>query len=49
MLCLLRVYGIDKNRYMDDALCSNDSLSELGKVAWESTALFNSRGFKLRK
>ena len=40
---------VDKNRYMDDVLYSNDSLSELGKVARESTALFDSRGFKLRK
>ena len=40
---------VDKNRYMDDVLYSNDSLSELEKVARESTALFNSRRFKLRK
>ena len=40
---------VDKNRYMDDVLYSNNSLSELEKVARESTALFNSRGFKPRK
>ena len=40
---------VDKNRYMDDVLYSNDSLSELEKVARESTALFSSRRFKLRK
>ena len=40
---------VDKNRYMDDVLYFNYFLSELEKVARESTALFNSRGFKLRK
>ena len=40
---------VDKNRYMDNVLYSNDSLSELEKVARESTALFNRLGFKLRK
>ena len=40
---------VDKNRYMDDILYSNDSLSELEKVARKSTALFDNRGFKLRK
>ena len=40
---------VDKNCYKDDVLYSNDSLSELEKVARESTALFNSRRFKLRK
>ena len=40
---------VDKNRCMDDVLYSNDSLSELEKVARESTAVFNSREFKRRK
>ena len=40
---------VDKNCYMDDVLYSNDSLSELEKVARESTALFDSRGLILRK
>ena len=40
---------VDKNRCMDDVLYSNDSLSELKKVARESTAVFNSREFKRRK
>ena len=34
---------------MDDVLYSDDSLSEFEKVAQESTALFSSRGFRLRK
>ena len=33
---------------MDDVLYSSNSLSELEKVARESTAFFDSRGFKLR-
>ena len=40
---------VDKNRYMDDVLYCNDSWSGLEKVAREYTAIFNNRGFKLRK
>ena len=38
---------VDKNRYMNDDLYSNDSLPELEKIAREFTALFNSQTEKV--
>ena len=41
--------AIESNRYMDDLLSSSDSLSDLQMISREAVALFESRGFKLRK
>ena len=41
--------AIENNRYMDDLLLASDSLDDLKKISRESTSLFESRGFKLRK
>ena len=40
---------IENNWYMDDLLLGSDSLDDLKKFSRESTSLFESRRFKLRK
>ena len=40
---------IENNRYMNDLLLASDSLDDLKKISCESSSLFESRGFKLRK
>ena len=41
--------AIGNNRYMDNLLLASDSLDDLERISRESTSLFESRGFKLRK
>ena len=41
--------AIENNRYMNDRLLVSDSLDDLKRIFRESTSLFESRGFKLRK
>ena len=47
--CERTLNAINENRYMDDVLFACDSLSDLETVSRESIALFQSRGFRLRK
>ena len=41
--------AIKNSRDLDDLLLASDSLDDLKKISRESTSLFESRGFKLRK
>ena len=41
--------AIENNRCIDDLLLVSDSLDDLKKISRESTTLFESRGFELRK
>ena len=45
----LTLNAVESKRYMDDLQLSFDSLNNLELVARQSIALFESRGFKLRK
>ena len=45
----LTLTSIESKRYMDDLLLSFDSFDDLKLVTQKSKALFESRGFKLRK
>ena len=45
----MTLMDIENNRYMDDLLLVSDSLDDPKKFSRESTSLFESRGFKLRK
>ena len=46
---MLTLNAITQNRYMDDLLFANDTLSDVETFAREGIELFESRGFKLRK